>query len=130
MRTAIVTTTAGVAAILWVGVTAQQEVLPKPGPGSGITRVVGQVEITNVPQVQAAQRGDWQVAIGNTPSVRVTGVDGPGFIVQGQAYQITWADGQVETVVPSGPARDGWFPVDDMRRWINVNSARSIARAR
>jgi len=127
MRTAMVTTVLGVAALLWAGVSAQQEVLPKPGPGSGITRVTGSVEVSNALEVHAAQRGAWEVAISNTPSVRVAEVAGPSFIRSGQRFQITWADGQTEVVVASAAARDGWVPVSGTPgRWVNLANARAI----
>jgi hypothetical protein len=127
MRTAVMMTALGVGALLWAGVSAQQEMLPKPGPGRGVTQVEGSVEVKNAPEVHAAQRGDWHVAISNTPSVRVTEVAGPSFIRSGQRFQITWADGQTEVVVASGAARDGWVPVGGTSsRWINLANARAI----
>ena len=32
-------------AMLWSGVSAQQEMLPRPGPGSGVSKVAGSVTI-------------------------------------------------------------------------------------
>jgi hypothetical protein len=110
-----------------VAASAQQEMLPKPGPGSGITTVTGSVSVTNTPGVRAAQEGDWHVAVLNTPSVRVTEVPSPGFLRSGATYQITWVDGSKESVTISSVATNGWVEVERSRRWINLASARSIA---
>jgi hypothetical protein len=118
------------AALLWVVVSAQQEMLPKPGPGSGVTHVRGAVDIANSPTVLASQEGDWRVAVLNTPSVRVTEVPSPAFLRSGAGYEITWADGAKETVTVSGIAANGWIEVERGRRWINLSSARSIAEQR
>ena len=127
------------AALLWVAVSAQQQdMLPKPGPGSGITNVTGSVSIANTPNVtvantpnvRAAQDGDWRVAIQNTPSVRVTEVPSPGFLRTGSRYEVTWVDGTTETVTISSIATNGWIEVERSRRWINLSSARSIREDR
>jgi len=131
MRMGVVTAAVGAAAVLWVGLSAQQEVLPRPGPGSGVTRVAGSIEVTNAPEVHAAQRGAWQVGINNVPTVRVAEIGGPAFLQQGQRYELTWADGQVEAVTVTAAGRDGWIEVDsERRRWINLSSVRAIQRAR
>jgi hypothetical protein len=122
----------GVAALLWVAVSAQQEMSPRPGPGSGLMNV----SVTNTPSVTVAnspavqQQGEWRVAINNTPSVRVTEVPSPGFLRTGARYEITWVDGTSETVTISSIATNGWIEVERSRRWINLTSARSIAEAR
>jgi hypothetical protein len=128
--------TLGAAALLWVAVSAQQEMQPRPGPGSGIMNVTGSVSVENTPAVTVAntpavrQEGDWRVAINNTPSVRVTEVPSPGFLRTGGRYEITWVDGTRETVTVSSIATNGWIEVERSRRWINLTSARSIAEAR
>jgi hypothetical protein len=124
--------TIGAAALLWVAVSAQQEMSPRPGPGSGMMNV----SVTNTPSVTVAnspavqQQGEWRVAINNTPSVRVTEVPSPGFLRTGSRYEITWVDGTSETVTVSSIATNGWIEVERSRRWINLTSARSIAEAR
>ena len=126
------------AALLWVAVSAQQEMLPRPGPGSGVTNVTGSVSIANTPavtvantpNVRATQEGDWRVAIQNSPSVRVTEVPSPGFLRTGSRYEITWVDGTSETVTISSIATNGWIEVERSRRWINLSSARSIREDR
>jgi hypothetical protein len=118
------------AALLWVAASAQQEMLPKPGPGSGITTVTGSVSVTNTPGVRAVQEGDWHVAVLNTPTVRVTEVPSPGFLRSGASYQITWVDGSKESVTISSVATNGWVEVERSRRWINLASARSIEEQR
>lgn len=127
------------AALLWVALSAQQqEMLPKPGPGSGVTNVTGSVNIANTPSVNVAnapnvharQEGDWRVAVANVPSVRVTEVPSPGFLRTGSRYEITWVDGTSETVTISNLATNGWIEVERSRRWINLSSARSIREDR
>ena len=122
------------AVAIGVGVAAQQEMLPRPGPGSGVTPV--------------AQRGNWEVAINNTPTVRIANgieVRGPAFVRNGR-HQITWSNGDKETVTFTGvfePPRDRddraprpemiqahWVEVSegDGKRWINLAAARSVER--
>jgi len=129
MRRPMLVTAIGAAVLLWAVVSAQQEVLPKPGPGSGIVRVTGSVDVSNAPEVQATQRGPWQVAINNVPSVKVAEMPGPSFLKRGLRYEVTWLDGQVEAVVVAS-ARDGWIEVESPRRWINVSAVRTIQEAR
>jgi hypothetical protein len=119
------------AAVLWVAVSAQQqEMKPKPGPGSGITTVVGEVAVTNIPTVQASQAGQWQVSVENVPGVRVTEFPSPAFLRSGLRYEITWADGASETVQVEKSAGNGWIEVERGRRWVNITTARSIREAR
>ena|SRR5918999_1759173 len=118
------------AAFAWVYVSAQQEMSPRPGPGSGITNVTGSVNIANAPNVRAAQDGEWRVAIGNTPTVRVTELPPLTFLRTGGRYEVTWADGTIDTVTVVSLASNGWIEVDRSRRWINLSSARSIAEHR
>lgn len=136
MQKLTIVATLGAAALLWVAVSAQQEMSARPGPGSGIMNVTGSVSVTNTPSVTVAntpavqQQGDWRVAINNTPSVRVTEVPSPGFLRAGSRYEITWVDGTSETVTVSSIAASGWIEVERSRRWINLTSARAIAEAR
>ena len=116
------------------GLAAQQEMLPRPGPGSGVTPV--------------SQRGSWEVAINNTPTVRIANaidVKGPAFLRNGR-HEVTWANGDRETVTITSvveTARDSrhadrrpdttqdlWVEVQTSngKRWINLASARSIER--
>jgi hypothetical protein len=128
LRTALAV---GVAGLLWVAVSAQQqEMKPLPGPGSGITNVTGSVSITGTPAVLASQEGDWAVAVSNVPSVRIMEVPSPGFLRAGYRYEITWPGGDTDTVLIDRIAGNGWIEVERGRRWINVTSARSIAEAR
>lgn len=118
------------AGLLWVAVSAQQEMLSKPGPGSGVTNIAGSVSISNTPSVRSTQDGDWHVAVSNTPSVRVTEVPAPAFLRTGTTYEIVWVDGYREIVTVSSVAANGWIEVERSRRWINLSSARSIAENR
>jgi hypothetical protein len=131
MRIMFVTAALGMAVLLWAGLGAQQEVLPRPGPGSGITKVLGAVEVSNAPEVHASQRGAWQVAIGNTPGVRVLEIAGPTFVSAGQNYRITWTDGEAIDVRVTAVASDGWVQVESpRRRWLNLQAARAVEEAR
>jgi hypothetical protein len=128
-----------IAAVTWTQLRAQQEMLAKPGPGSGITR--------------AAQHGDWQMAISNEPTVRVASITAgvplrtPQFI-RNRTYKVTWPNGDEEKVtiiaVPdvrpndrggdrlpersADGSTDGWVQVQSSsgRRWINILAARAI----
>ena len=128
----------------------QQEMLSRPGPGSGITR--------------SAQHGDWEVAISNTPTVRVANmppvqVRGPMFL-RNRTYKVVWPNGDEERLTmisvpdprladrsPERPDRAGerfpersaeviadtWAEVQTAsgnRRWINLTAARSIEETR
>ena len=120
------------AALLWTAAEAQQEVRPTPGPGSGMTRVTGTVDVGNVPEVLAAQRGDWKMAINNTPTVTVGSMPPLPFIGVGARYLVTWPDGASQrlTVTASGPA--GWVKAssDTAELWVNLSAARSIESRR
>ena len=118
------------AALLWVAVSAQQELYTRPGPGSGVTNVTGSVSIANVPNVRATQDGDWRVAVANVPGVRVTEVPSPAFIRAGSTYEIIWMDGSKESVTISGIGANGWLDVAGGRRWINLAGARSVEAGR
>ena len=143
MRRTFITIAVLVAGLIaWVG--AQQEMQPRPGPGSGITR--------------SAQHGDWEVAISNVPTVRVATITAgvplraPQFI-RNRTYKVTWPNGDEERVtvitVPDVRATDrnaerdrlperspesstdGWVEVSSSgaRRWINILAARAIQEA-
>ena len=133
----------GIAVATWTQLGAQQDMQPRPGPGTGITR--------------AAQHGDWEVAISNTPTVRVANtlpvqVRGPMFL-KNRTYKVTWPNGDEERLtlilVPEArpvdrnaerlPERSAemmpetWAEVQTAngnRRWINLTAARSIEEAR
>ena len=121
-----------VVALLGVGITlaAQQAVRPVPGPGTGIVTVTGSVDIDDLPPVEALQRGDWKVAVANTPTVHVAATEFPK---PGAVYAITWSDGVQETlaidqVLPGGWARTAGS--QGSRRWVNVATARSVQESR
>ena len=120
------------AVLVGVGVAAQQEMLPRPGPGSGVTPV--------------SQRGPWDVAINNTPTVRVENaiaVKAPPFATNGD-FEVTWPNGDKELltfIVSAAAARgkldrpetsgEGWIEVRNAkggRRWINLANARSVEK--
>jgi hypothetical protein len=116
----VVMAAAGIA-LLWAGVSAQQESRIKPGPGSGVMNVVGIVDIGNVPVVHATQRGDWQVSLANSPTVRV---GSPDFLLKGRRYKVTWAANDQETVDVTD-VNGSWVRVGG-GRWINLAAARAV----
>jgi hypothetical protein len=132
MRAGVIATAAAAAGMLWVGLSAQQETLPKPGPGSGVTRVVGEVKISETADVRVV--GD--VKIANTADVRVVDLPpvslaNPTFVRKGSQYVVTWNDGGTETITIVELAQDGWVEVEARRsRWINLRAARSVENVR
>lgn len=122
-----------VATVLWTGIEAQQEVLPKPGFGSGVMSV----NVVNHPAVTAAQSGEWRVTVGNVATVRLAEaatvrVAGPLFAARGSRYTVTWAAGETETITVSDIAEDGWVRVENTgrQRWVNLRHARAVEEAR
>lgn len=140
-RTLIVAAALVLGIIAWSRAAAQQEMLSKPGPGSGITR--------------AAQHGDWAVSISSMPAIRIASgvqVRGPAFL-RNRTYKVIWPNGDEERVtiitVPDVRATDrgadrlperspelsadGWAEVQTStgaRRWINLMAARSVEETR
>ena len=130
MRNVIVIGSLALAATVWSGISAQQETQPRPGPGSGVSKVTGNVSIDggvtidHMPDVNAKQRGPWQVGITELPDVHVAG---PRFVRAGGRYEVTWTTGQVEQVTVTAVASDGWVKVEHQRgRWINLRQARGV----
>ena len=105
-----------VAAAAWVGVSAQQEMLPRPGPGSGVTPV----RIVNEPAVTVSGISEVRVSGPVAVSVRV-----PAFVTKGRSLIVTWATGDDETVTVNDILEDGWIAVDG-NRFVNLSSARSV----
>ena len=128
MRTRIV---AGVVfAVLCVAVAAQQDVRPVPGPGTGIVKVTGAVDVGTMPPVEAVQRGDWKLAVSNTPTVQVVPAD---FLKTGVVYGITWSDGAQETLSIEQVLPGNWVRTvskNGRRRWANLALARDVQEAR
>ena len=121
------------AAVLWVGASAQQEVQPRPGPGSGLVNV----NVLNRPAVLAEQIGDWHVSIARMPDVRIANtatvaVQLPAFAQKGSKYVVTWPGGESERIAISGLGEDGWVQVDNTgrgKRWLNLRNARALEEA-
>jgi hypothetical protein len=106
--------------VVWNVATAQQEMLNRPGPGSGLTRVEGTVAISNSPSVQASQSGEWRVSLVPVP-----------FLRSNARYLVTWPDGGTERLVITAEASHGnWVLVEGGRRWVNLAMARSVEEAR
>ena len=117
-------------ALVWTGVAAQQEVLSRPGPGTGLSSVT----VVNRPSVAAEQSGEWQVAISRMPEVRISNtlpvsIQLPRFAAKGK-YLVTWQSGESETVTVIDIGEDGWVQaantVRSGARWVNLRSARAI----
>ena len=122
MRNVVVLGSLAFAAAVWSGVSAQQEMQARPGPGSGITRVAGSVTIDEMPDVSAKQRGEWRVGITGVPDVRIAG---PTFIRQGGRYEVTWPNGEKESVLVAEAGANGWIRVE-RNRWVNLEHARAV----
>lgn len=123
MRKVLVVGSLALAAMVWSGVAAQQqEMQARPGPGSGVTRVTGSVDIGEMPDVHALQRGEWRVGITGVPEVRVAG---PAFIRLSGRYEITWQGGERESVSVAEVSANGWVRVANSR-WVNLGYARSV----
>src|SRR5688572_16070079 len=112
-----------------LSVRAQQDVRSTPGPGSGRMTV----DVATIPIVQVAPAGDWRMTVANVPDVRVVNTPtvasaAPDFLRSGARYEITWSDGERETISVSEALPGGWLRVEggDRRRWLNVAAARSL----
>ena len=120
MRITVIVVAAGAAAMLWTGVGAQQEMLSRPGPGSGITRVEGSVNIANTPPVRAMQEGEWRVAIAPVTFFRPKG-----------RYLVTWPDGSIDRMTIAETGQGDWVLTEGAsRRWLNLSMARSVEELR
>jgi hypothetical protein len=122
----------GGVALGWAAASAQQEVRPTPGPGSGMTTVRGVVDIGNVPNVMARQSGEWHVTVANPSPIPVPGAD---FLTPRGRYTIAWPAGERETVTILDLGQAGWAQVEHAagkgtRRWVNLGVALSIEEAR
>jgi hypothetical protein len=120
---------AGTVAVTWVGLSAQQEMQPRPGPGTGVMNVA----VVNHPAVTAAQSGEWRMSVANVADVRVantvaTTLMVPRFVQTGRMYAITWATGEREQITVRELGEDGWIRVDQSpgSRWVNLGTARAI----
>jgi hypothetical protein len=128
MRNAVVTSMAVAGVAIAMGLTARGQVQPVPGPGSGVVTVTG--------IVQSSQNGDWKVDIANVPSVRVvetatvTRASLP-FLKTGTRVTVMWQDGTQETIRIGQLGSGGWVLDDSSRRrWLNLDSARSVEDAK
>jgi hypothetical protein len=125
MRLAVMSVVIATAALVWNAAAAQQEMRSTPGPGSGIMNVAGTVNVGNVPDVYASQRGAWKVDVSSTPAVTAASLP---FVAVGSRYLVIWQDGgsQTVTIAASGPG--GWVRVnsDGQPRWVNLAVARAV----
>jgi hypothetical protein len=106
------------AVVVWIGVSAeQQEMLPRPGPGSGIIDVRGTVSIAGRPEVRIAA----------PPPLTI---EGPTFVQKGGRYVVTWPSGEREPIAVVAVAQGGGWVRVGPSRWINLDTAREVERAR
>lgn len=117
-------------ALIGVAVAARQDVHRVPGPGTGIVKVTGTVDVGTLPPVDAVQRGDWKVAVTSAPP---TVVAPAAFLKVGGVYAITWSDGTeevspVEEILPGNWVRTAG--PQGGRRWVNLTAARSVQERR
>lgn len=132
-RPAVIIGTLGLAGALWIGVSAQQEMQARPGPGSGVM----DVRVINHPAVTAAQSGAWEVSLARPADVRVinspsVAVSRPYFLQLNVTYRVRWSATETETVRVVGAGGGGWVEVSGASgdRWINLDQARSVEVAR
>lgn len=113
----------GLAATAWVALSAQQEMLPRPGPGSGVTPV----RVVEEPAVRLAKGSEVRVVDPVSVSIRP-----PGFVAKGRVLEITWATGDTERVTVRDVLEGGWIDVaaSGGARYINLASARSVQTPR
>jgi hypothetical protein len=120
-----------VAAAALGALAAAQEGQKLPGPGSGIIKIAGTVDVGNMPAVFAHQAGDWKMAVANVPDVRIStpvAVAPPEFVRKGARYEVTWMSGERQLITVIQVATAGWVRVDGgpRQRWVNLAAARSI----
>jgi hypothetical protein len=123
-RRAMALVAAGIATCVWVGVSAQQEMLSRPGPGSGVTPV----RVVDEPVVRLTRGSEVRVVDTISVSVRA-----PSFVVKGRTLEITWATGDEERVTVGEVIDGGWVEVGSPgagSRYVNLGSARAVRIAR
>lgn len=128
MRTVAIAT-AGVLVLALAGPVALGQPTPLPVFTPGPMEVVGSVEITNEPTVEARQAGRWEVSLAE--SVEVV-MPTPGFLRVGESYAFSWAGSDTsETYELLQIAGNGWVAVapatggDSL--WLNTSMATTIA---
>ncbi len=112
------------AATAWVAVSAQQEMLSRPGPGSGVTPV----RVVEEPVVRLAKGAEVRVLDPVYVSVRP-----PAFLSKGRGLEITWPTGEVDRVTVVDVLDGGWIDVGSSgegTRVINLATARSVRTLR
>jgi hypothetical protein len=118
---------------LWWAQSASGQAQPVPGFGSGIVTVQGTVGIgklpDKLPDIDVGQRGEWRVAVSNTPTV--TPALPPVLASAGVRVLVTWPSGESERIVVAQMA-GAWARVDgpEGQRWLNLATARAVEQAR
>jgi hypothetical protein len=115
---------AALAIVTWVQ-TSSGQVFPTPTAGSGVVAVTGRVDVGNVVPVDAAQRGEWRVAVTNSPTVAAVPLP---FLKTGARVLVTWPGGAEETIQVLQLGGGGWVGIANgpRRRWINLDGARTV----
>lgn len=112
----------GMAAVAWTLVSAQQEMLPRPGPGSGITPV----RLVEDSTVTLSKNSEVRVSGPLTVSFRA-----PSFATTGRTLLVTWADGEQERITIADVVDGSWIEVQGSpTRYVNLANARSVQVAR
>ena len=96
----------------------------EPGPAE----IVGNVNITNEPTVQAQQAGTWEVRVADQIALVIPT---PEFLVVGQSYRFTWPGSDTaQTYQVLSLAGNGWVAaapaVGGDGMWINASLATGI----
>lgn len=107
------------AATMWVWVSAQQEMLPRPGPGSGVTPV----RLVEQPVVTLSKASEVRIDGPVTTTTR-----GPSFATKGRTLLVTWSTGDEERLTVSDIVEGGWLEVQSSggTRYVNLSAARSV----
>ena len=130
MRTSLLVFALAGSAFIWTA-SAQQEMRPTPGPGSGTMTVRGTVDVGNIIDVTASQRGEWKVAVSSVPPMAAASLE---FVRKGERYLIAWSAGDpAELVTIAAHGQGGWVQVENpggRQRWVNLNVARAVEEVR
>ena len=108
------------AASAWAAVSAQQEMLSRPGPGSGITPV----RVVEEPVVRLAKGAEVRVLDPVYVAARPL-----AFATKGRTLEITWPTGEIDRVTVAGVVEGEWVEVGSSggeTRYINLATARSV----
>ena len=128
MKRAALVIALGATGLALNGASAQQEVRPTPGPGSGTMTVRGTVDVGNMPDLSVGQRGPWRVGVSEMPPLSMAA---PPFVRKGARYTIAWSGAERQTLTVLDTGQGGWVRVESNAgaRWVNLAAAREIQEA-